>query len=629
VHGSYSTSFLLRALTRWGDKSLAVSSDLKQYLMHNYKLHDRDVFLTVNGINTDTFYPDKSVGERVRKEFGIESQQPVILSVSRLDPDASGGLWRLLHEAPSIHTARPDARLVVVGGGSESNEIELRVDKLNAEGRHPYIIMTGMRRDTQALNNAADVVVGVSRSALEACACSRPVVLAGTAGYLGTLNASTLQSAQLTNFTCRGYSYPEGTPIADAVLALLRDDSQCQKLGKMGMNLVADQYSVRRMTQDALDCYAAAKNGAKGARYDFLLCGYYGYGNAGDEMLLRAISSSLQKKDDNLSICVLNRSSKQASCDARLALVNRFSPFGVISAMKRSSVFVFGGGNLLQDVTSFKSLIYYLALLVAAKAVGCKTMLYGNGVGPIESKLGRHATMSVLSKVDRITLREPDSHTILQSLGLKDDRSIVTADEVFTLIRGSFERRNDLPKNDFIAISLRDWGKRDGQFISTIVAALKAVAGESGLPLLFVPFQPDADKQICMQVAEQLGEEAEVYSGDTGGVLSAITNARIVVGMRLHALVFATAACVPCVGIVYDEKVRAFIDHAGIGEAVTAAPLDGKLLTQSVLLRLANWEKSAHEASLASERQVQLAALNSEVAHELLVQVRGGMRNEL
>ena len=56
--------------------------------------------------------------------------------------------------------------------------------------------------------------------------------------------------------------------------------------------------------------------------------------------------------------------------------------------MKSARALVFGGGNLLQDATSRRSLVYYLALLRKGKQSGCRTLLYGAGLGPLSPRAG-------------------------------------------------------------------------------------------------------------------------------------------------------------------------------------------------------------------------------------------------
>ncbi|MBQ6000248.1 MAG: polysaccharide pyruvyl transferase CsaB [Clostridia bacterium] len=613
VHGSYDVSLPLRLLTRWGSKSLAVSEDIRSYLVQNYGIAQRDIFSTVNGIDARRFSPNEAEGRALREELGLAEQDLVLLSVSRLDRDADGGVLRLLDEAPLLKADHPNLKLLIVGGGEHEAILRQRAEALNAKADTPYILMTGPRSDIPRFCNACDLFFGVSRAALEASACARPVLLAGTAGYLGPLDGQTLEDAVRTNLTCRGFPWPEEPCLSAAVSKLLAQPGA----GSFGRELVLREYTVERIAEDALTCYRAALLDNRHARYDFLLAGYYGYGNAGDELLLHTIVENLLAARPDAAICVLNHTRQAASCRQEVALARRFSLREVLSALRRSQVLIFGGGNLLQDVTSSKSLIYYLFLLRTAKRLGCKTMLYGNGIGPLRFSQSRRFCAKVLQTVDAITLRDSDSAGLLEDLGVSTERVVLTADEIFTAVQEPLPKFPSLPEEPYLAVSLRSWDKCDAQFVPKLARALDRVCAQHRLPVLFVPFQPQYDTDLCRQTAEAMVHDAQIFQGKEDALLSAITNAKAVVGMRLHALIFAAAAGVPSVGIVYDNKVSAFLELLGEGVSVSCENLDESLLVHSLTALLSDNE-AAQRTRASAQRLARSAAQNARIACSLL-----------
>ena len=105
----------------------------------------------------------------------------------------------------------------------------------------------------------------------------------------------------------------------------------------------------------------------------------------------------------------------------------------VIRAIGKCDLFISGGGSLLQDVTSTRSILYYLALMMMALIFRKPVMVYANGIGPINKKMNRILTRVILNRVDYITLRDEDSKAFLHQLGVTNENIIVTADPVFTL----------------------------------------------------------------------------------------------------------------------------------------------------------------------------------------------------
>ena len=77
---------MLRYLTNWGQRTVAVSEDIKAYLMREYGVPEEHITVTVNGIDTNKFSPEVS-RDRVMAELGLDPQKPVISYVSRMDED--------------------------------------------------------------------------------------------------------------------------------------------------------------------------------------------------------------------------------------------------------------------------------------------------------------------------------------------------------------------------------------------------------------------------------------------------------------------------------------------------------------------------------------------------------------
>ena len=85
--------------------------------------------------------------------------------------------------------------------------------------------------------------------------------------------------------------------------------------------------------------------------------------------------------------------------------------------MRRGKLYINGGGSLIQDVTSRRSLWFYLHNISTAKHLGCKVQMYGCGIGPVSRPSHRKMAARVLNaSVDVITLREPDSQAELKSM---------------------------------------------------------------------------------------------------------------------------------------------------------------------------------------------------------------------
>lgn len=131
--------------------------------------------------------------------------------------------------------------------------------------------------------------------------------------------------------------------------------------------------------------------------------------------------------------------------------------------MRRSALYVNGGGSLIQDVTSRRSLWYYLFTLRAAKRLGCKVMMYGCGIGPVTRPGGVKRTRKTLNScVDAITLREPDSIEELRRFGVTQPEIILASDPALTLPAAPAERGCALPRGRRGAGKESDLASRSG-----------------------------------------------------------------------------------------------------------------------------------------------------------------------
>jgi len=83
----------------------------------------------------------------------------------------------------------------------------------------------------------------------------------------------------------------------------------------------------------------------------------------------------------------------------------------IVRALENSNAFISGGGGLLQDKTSLRSLIYYTTLINIAKSLKKKTIIFAQGIGPLNKNISKGIIKKTLNKVDLITVRDEESKT--------------------------------------------------------------------------------------------------------------------------------------------------------------------------------------------------------------------------
>ena len=564
AHGTFSTAFPLKLFTRWGSKTLAVSEDIKRYLKDNYRLKSKNIIVSVNGVDTDRFSPD-SAYESVLPELGFEKNAKRIVYMSRLNDDVCKPLFRLLDFFEEIEDRHPGLELMIIGKGNSYDKIAARAKEINIRLSRNAVVLTGALTDVPRYIAAADIGIGVGRAILECMSMGKPVIVAGEEGYIGIFDRSTLDIAVETNFTCRHRMDIQDDKFKQDLLTLLdMSNEERLTLGAYGRSLIKEKYSLENMLKDNLALYEMVSGPKK---YDCTILGYYGFKNSGDDALLFAMINSLREIHPGIKINVLSFNPRETSKVYEVDSVSRYNILKTHTAIKNSELFILGGGSLVQDATSTKSLLYYLWMVRRAIRMKTPVMLYANGIGPVTKPKNRRLTKSILNRVNLITLRDSNSLTELKALGVNKPESIVTADPVFAAEVRNPENADRLLKeaglgeDEKIALfSVRKWQDFPGDFDETFAKMADYIAEKHSLTPVFLPLHYPFDASVSRNIISKMKHRALFISGrtDIPTTLSIVEKCSLTVAVRLHMLIYATLSGVPAVGIAYDPKVVGF-----------------------------------------------------------------------
>ena len=251
-HGVYNPVWYLRMLTRVGKYTLAVSEDVREYLKKYYGTPHDAIELTVNGIDTAKFESDADAPAVIPEMADGEC----IVCVTRLDCASAWHVFRMIEAMPQILENRPEAKLIIVGGGDVLDEVRAEAAKVNAVAGD-RITVAGPRTDIAQILKRAKIFVGVSRAAMEAMACRVPVILSGAQGHLGIFTPDLEETAVLTNFCCRDRDVADKDELARNTVQLLSySDDELRELGDFDRDVVMRLYSVGRMADDAEALYS-------------------------------------------------------------------------------------------------------------------------------------------------------------------------------------------------------------------------------------------------------------------------------------------------------------------------------------------------------------------------------------
>ncbi|HBH12732.1 MAG: Polysaccharide pyruvyl transferase [Clostridiales bacterium 38_11] len=273
------------------------------------------------------------------------------------------------------------------------------------------------------------------------------------------------------------------------------------------------------------------------------IIGYYGSNNLGDELLLSETIKILQPyiKIENIKVLSYN---VELTCKIHgISGVSRNKYINILKTIIDSDFIIGGGGSMLQNVTSNRSLIYYLVLINLAFLFKKKVILLGNGIGPINGAIQKRLVKKTLKKISYLHLRDIASYEWIN--GSDSDKIDLGVD--LALHETEINKR---PKTDCVIVNLRNWENIDA--LKTTIKDLVNYIEDSGYEVILLSMQKGNDDHVL----QSLGK-VDTFD-DLEALKQKISSARYIIGMRLHVLILSAAFSIPFIGLAYDPKVSSF-----------------------------------------------------------------------
>ena len=281
----------------------------------------------------------------------------------------------------------------------------------------------------------------------------------------------------------------------------------------------------------------------------YCISGYYGFDNFGDETILKILVENLKKFDSQITVFSSNPLKTSKNLDVNS--VKSFDLKGVIKSLKSSDCLISGGGSLLQDVTSKKSLIYYLGVIFLAQLFKKKTIIFAQGIGPINDNFLQKITKILLKKADYISVRDEKSLALLNTWGINAN---LCSDPVWNIELKKVE------KTDKIGIQLRDFSLLNDEFLINLAENINK--NYSDKEILILSLQNKLDLDVCNKFSDILkGINSKinckvVENTSNEEVINIISSLNTLIAMRYHACLIGVQAQANLLPISYDIKVE-------------------------------------------------------------------------
>jgi polysaccharide pyruvyl transferase CsaB len=334
-----------------------------------------------------------------------------------------------------------------------------------------------------------------------------------------------------------------------------------REMGIANRHFIEAHYSAKKMAYDALSVYESVLR--KKSSSKVIICGYYGYGNIGDEATLCQTVKKLKRQ--NISdITVLSKTPKKTAKALGIKAIYRYNIFFIIDAMRRADAFLLGGGNLLQNQTSNRSLYYYVSVLLLAKRMGARCFYFSSGIGELHGRRATEITKKALSLCEKITVRTESDKKTVKSL-LKKANAFTVSDAVFLYEGGDFSylelRYSFLRGKKYAVFSLREPRKGRKRWAEELSDAISRLYEEEKILPIFIPFHKKKDERITKEIIKRANCGIVVDALSSDEVVYLLKGATFSSGMRMHLMIFSLLAETPHLLLSYDKKCKDMLLH--------------------------------------------------------------------
>lgn len=328
------------------------------------------------------------------------------------------------------------------------------------------------------------------------------------------------------------------------------------------------------------------------------ISGYYGFNNSGDEAVLQSILLALQEQGERQGVTfvpvILSVNPAETARTYGVEAVHRMKPKEVWQALRSADGLISGGGSLLQDETSPKTIPYYIAVMRLAQWMGKPVFVYSQGIGPVHRRFFFGWIRSAFQRSSFVTVRDEESKALLGRMGISLSDVEVVPDPVMGLpMRGQPTQTSAREAKPVIGVSVRFWNE-DRSELRAVAEALQVVLEKTDAVVRFLPFHLPSDEKASLYVLEHMGEiykERLTLADEVThpqDMLAEVASCQVLLGMRLHSLIYAASQYVPMVGLSYDPKIDQFLNRLEMKSAGTTKQPRAEDLAREMLGMLAD-----------------------------------------
>ena len=243
--------WLHRRLYRYVTKAIAISSAIKKNMIDTTPLHEEQIVLIPNGVDTSIFDPESITGDKVRNEFNIKRDELLIGMMARFSPGK--GHEEFINAASKLNQEYSNLRFVIIGEASRGEDIYEQEIKTSSENSGlQNLIFTGYRSDIPELLAAIDIFVFPSHAEafgialIEAMAMQKPSVCSASEGVL---------DIAVDNQTSFLFEKQNAADLKDKIKILINNPDKRELFARAARKRVLDNFNIDAVTDRICKLY--------------------------------------------------------------------------------------------------------------------------------------------------------------------------------------------------------------------------------------------------------------------------------------------------------------------------------------------------------------------------------------
>ncbi|EON79306.1 Glycosyltransferase [Lunatimonas lonarensis] len=242
---SSKANWLLRQLMRVADAIIAISPDVKQYLIAKAKIPSSKISMVFNGVTVPYRIPSLVIASK-KEELGIKDDEIVIGFVGRLYNDHKR-VTDLIEAIAIINDKK--VKLLIVGDGNDKFLIIDQIKKFNLDNQ---VVVTGFQENTSLFYSLMDILCvpssreGFGLVAVEGMLHQKPVVASKVGGLQNIISESE-----------NGFLVPPLHPeiLAGKLKILIDSKSLRVTMGQRGYQLAMQNYTGEKYAEKIGELY--------------------------------------------------------------------------------------------------------------------------------------------------------------------------------------------------------------------------------------------------------------------------------------------------------------------------------------------------------------------------------------